>query len=99
MLFGIGHFIWQRNKLSPMFAPSFQTPILQRIDVKLIAEAALFGLGWGLSGLCPGPALANIFSLNEKIFVFLAMMTFGVWVGSSLPVWFEQSTQCDSSIK
>ena len=44
-----------RNK--PLFASSFHLPSLQDIDLRLVAGAAMFGIGWGLVGLCPGPAL------------------------------------------
>lgn len=61
----------------PILAETFSLPTSQTIDVKLIAGAALFGVGWALAGLCPGPALANIGSLNPGILAFVATMLLG----------------------
>ncbi|TJZ83948.1 DUF6691 family protein [Paracoccus hibiscisoli] len=56
----------------------------QRLDGRLIGGAALFGLGWGLSGLCPGPAMASLFFGGPSVWVFFAAMVagmalFGLW--------------------
>ncbi|WP_117234030.1 YeeE/YedE family protein [Vibrio maerlii] len=47
------------------------------IDKKLLAGASLFGLGWGVSGICPGPALASAFYGNLSIYLFILAMIFG----------------------
>lgn len=47
------------------------------IDAPLIGGAALFGIGWGLVGLCPGPALVNLASLSPKVFGFVVAMAIG----------------------
>ena len=51
-------FILKRNK--PLYVKKFSLPTYSKIDVKLILGSGLFGVGWGLSGLCPGPVLSNI---------------------------------------
>lgn len=48
------------GRSAPLFAPRFQLPTRSDIDVSLIAGAALFGIGWGLVGYCPGPALVAL---------------------------------------
>lgn len=48
-----------------------------QIDVPLIVGAALFGLGWGIGGYCPGPALTALANLNAEAFVFVAAMIAG----------------------
>jgi hypothetical protein len=64
--------ILKRN--APLFASSFKLPTTQDIDAKLIGGAALFGLGWGLSGFCPGPAVASVvFGRAESIAFVIAM--------------------------
>jgi uncharacterized membrane protein YedE/YeeE len=48
-----------------------------RIDAPLIAGAALFGVGWGIGGYCPGPALTALANLSAEVFVFVAAMIAG----------------------
>jgi uncharacterized membrane protein YedE/YeeE len=48
------------------------------IDRRLVIGAAIFGVGWGLSGFCPGPALANLGALRVEAFVFVPAMTIGM---------------------
>jgi uncharacterized protein len=48
------------------------------IDKKLVIGSALFGVGWGIFGVCPGPALANLFMLNGKMIVFFIAMITGM---------------------
>ena len=64
--------IFKRN--APLFANSFRLPTSQDIDAKLLGGAALFGLGWGLTGFCPGPAIASVvFGKTESITFVIAM--------------------------
>lgn len=62
----------------PMFAEAFQLPGTKIIDAKLIGGAALFGLGWGLSGFCPGPAIASLVFGNAQSIIFVAAMAAGI---------------------
>lgn len=69
-------------KLSkPMFADGFDLPTKTAIDLQLLTGAALFGIGWGISGFCPGPAIASMAYLNGDIFVFLGSMFLGAFLG------------------
>jgi uncharacterized protein len=69
----MGYQIVFRRK-APLFAASFRLPTSQDIDAKLLGGAALFGLGWGLSGFCPGPAIASlVFGRMESITFVIAM--------------------------
>jgi uncharacterized membrane protein YedE/YeeE len=62
------------RRSAPLFATSFRFPTSQDIDVKLLGGAALFGLGWGISGFCPGPAIASlVFRRTESITFVIAM--------------------------
>ncbi|TWB27752.1 DUF6691 family protein [Nitrospirillum bahiense] len=53
-------FVLGRRRHAPLAAPAFQPPAVRPIDGRLVAGAALFGIGWGLVGYCPGPALAAL---------------------------------------
>ena len=61
----------------PVFESQNQWPARSRIDRPLIAGAALFGIGWGLVGLCPGPAIENLASLSPGIVIFVVAMAVG----------------------
>jgi uncharacterized membrane protein YedE/YeeE len=64
---------------SPAFGDRFDVPPRRSaIDGRLVAGAAIFGVGWGLSGLCPGPAVVSVASGQSGSFVFLAAMVAGV---------------------
>jgi uncharacterized membrane protein YedE/YeeE len=63
------------RRSTPFFATSFRLPTSQDIDAKLLGGAALFGLGWGLGGFCPGPAVASlVFGMTESITFVIAMV-------------------------
>jgi uncharacterized membrane protein YedE/YeeE len=65
------------RRLRPVLDESFRLPA-GLIDGQLIFGAAVFGLGWGLVGLCPGPALVSIVLASPAIFVFVPAMLIGV---------------------
>lgn len=75
----IGYKLILRNP-GPLLAKSFQLPTKQDIDPKLVIGAALFGIGWGLSGLCPGPAIVGITLAPQKIGVFILSMIAGILI-------------------
>jgi uncharacterized membrane protein YedE/YeeE len=56
----------------------FSIPTRRDLDASLIGGAALFGVGWGLVGLCPGPALANLFRGSVEVAIFVAAMLAGM---------------------
>ncbi|MEE8445686.1 MAG: DUF6691 family protein [Alphaproteobacteria bacterium] len=78
-------FAWARRAgAAPLRAASFDFPKRRDIDPRLIAGAAIFGVGWGLSGLCPGPAIAGLASGLAPIAAFATAMIagmalFGIW--------------------
>ena len=69
-------FILRRN--TPLMAKSFSLPSVTTIDTRLLGGAALFGIGWGIYGYCPGPALSAMVYLNSDTFVFVAAMLAGM---------------------
>ena len=71
-------FILRRGK--PVAATSFEEPKGTSIDAPLIVGAAIFGVGWGISGYCPGPAIATLGTGSLSALVFVAAMAGGMWV-------------------
>ncbi len=69
-----------KKRSAPLFADVFHLPTKTEIDYRLLVGAALFGVGWGLGGLCPGPAVTSILIANLGIVVFIAAMIFGMWI-------------------
>lgn len=69
---------------APLFAERFSLPTSTQIDLRLVAGAALFGIGWGLAGFCPGPALASVYSGGASAWVFVAAMLTGMWAARRL---------------
>jgi uncharacterized membrane protein YedE/YeeE len=72
------HFILQRR--SPLLAPSFDLPTSKSIDSKLVVGALIFGVGWGLSGYCPGPAVAQLAAPDAETLYFLPPLLAGWWL-------------------
>jgi uncharacterized membrane protein YedE/YeeE len=68
-------FVLARPK--PLFSEKFHLPEKTRIDIPLVAGAALFGIGWGIAGYCPGPALTALTTLSTESMVFVAAMIGG----------------------
>lgn len=71
-------FALARRRGMPVFAAQSLWPTRKDIDPPLVIGAALFGIGWGLVGLCPGPALVNLAGLGLPVIVFVAAMAVGM---------------------
>lgn len=85
---------WQLTRgRTPVLAPAFPTPADPRLDRKLILGSILFGMGWGLSGLCPGPALASLSFGGYGGIVFLVAMLAGMGITPALHRRLDAATQ------
>lgn len=80
------YFLVIRRRKQPVCETSFSVSTNTVIDKRLITGASLFGVGWGLAGICPGPAVTSLPSQNGIIVVFLVAML----VGMSLVNRYEQ---------
>src|SRR5688572_23090387 len=60
-----------RARQVPLFDAQFHQPEFNRIDAPLVGGAALFGIGWGMSGICPGPAISLIAFWPDNLLIFL----------------------------
>jgi hypothetical protein len=69
------HFVTRRPR--PIIAAEFQLPATRRIDLPLVLGAAIFGVGWGLAGYCPGPAFVGAGAGTETALLFLPAMIAG----------------------
>lgn len=65
---------------APVLAARFQIPALKQIDRPLLLGAALFGIGWGLAGYCPGPALVGLGVLSPEALWFVPAMLLGMYL-------------------
>lgn len=78
-------FAWvRRHSTTTACGDPLQLPTAKRIDGRLLAGSALFGIGWGIAGYCPGPALANLAHVGEAI-AFVAAMLAGSQLVRLLP--------------
>lgn len=66
-----------RRKLTPSGAP-INLPAARRIDRPLVVGSLLFGIGWGIAGFCPGPALVGVGMLEPKALLFVLAMLAGM---------------------
>lgn len=71
-------FALARRRGSPWLSDRFFAPRASQVDARLVGGAALFGLGWGVTGYCPGPALSGVFLLDERALLFAGSYTFTV---------------------
>jgi uncharacterized membrane protein YedE/YeeE len=69
---------------APLLADKFVLPARRRIDARLVSGAALFGIGWGLAGYCPGPAIVSLASASPGVVLFVAAMLVGMLVTGKL---------------
>jgi len=81
LIFSPLHFIFKR-KSRPIFAKNFVVFTNKNIDKNLIVGAMMFGAGWGLAGLCPGPAISAISFLNPSVYLFVLFMFIGFYLGN-----------------
>lgn len=77
-------YFWVRRGAKPWLAAGFAIPTRRDIDVKLVAGAALFGVGWGISGFCPGPSLVALASGGAGVIVFVLTFVAGSWLANAL---------------
>jgi uncharacterized membrane protein YedE/YeeE len=73
-----------RGRRGPLFDHRFYPPPAARIDARLVGGAAVFGIGWGLSGYCPGPALVSLAAGAAPALLFVAAMILGMAIARRL---------------
>jgi uncharacterized membrane protein YedE/YeeE len=63
---------------APWFGGSFKLPVGSRIDARLLGGAALFGIGWGIAGFCPGGAIPALGTGRTEVIIFMAALIAGI---------------------
>ena len=79
----IGHLLIVKRQ-KPILDETFHLPTRRDIDKRLVLGGALFGLGWGLVGFCPGPALVALVSGHSSVLIFVVSMGIGMVVFDSM---------------
>jgi uncharacterized membrane protein YedE/YeeE len=75
---------WVLKHSAPRFASQFHVPTIRTIDQRLAIGAMLFGIGWGLSGYCPGPAIVSLLYGYESTMIFCLAMVAGMLLEAAL---------------
>jgi uncharacterized membrane protein YedE/YeeE len=77
--------VWlARRRTAPLFDRSFWWPELRAIDPRLVVGSAIFGIGWGLSGYCPGPAIVSLPAGGSPVLAFVGAMLVGMVLTSAV---------------
>ena len=84
VLVGFFAFAAARRRARTFLGAAMQLPSRRDIDARLVAGSLVFGVGWGIAGFCPGPALVNFGAGEEKAAVFVAAMLLGMLVEPAL---------------
>ena len=69
---------WARRSARPIWDDAFHVPVRGAVDRRLVVGAAVFGIGWGLSGVCPGPGIVAASTLDPRWLVFVGSMLVGM---------------------
>ena len=75
-------FVLRRD--APLLEPRFQLPTARDIDARLVGGAALFGVGWGIAGFCPGAAVPALGTGRWEVALFVAALLAGLWVARAI---------------
>ena len=67
-----------KKKSTPIMTKEFYWPTRKDIDARLVVGSMLFGIGWGIGGICPGPGLVNVSTLDPKALTFVGSMIAGM---------------------
>ena len=78
---------WVRGSAAPLFADELALPKLRHIDARLVGGSALFGVGWGLGGYCPGPGIVALGTGRGDALLFVAAMALGWLIVARLDAW------------
>lgn len=72
------------DRSAPVLAKAFQVPAIRTIDARLLGGSAVFGVGWGIAGFCPGGALPALGTGRWEVFAFAAAVVVGIYIARFL---------------
>jgi len=80
VLVGLGGFYLLRKRSQAFFGGALHMPARRDVSKPLLIGSMIFGVGWGIAGFCPGPALVAVGAGQSKAFVFVIAMLAGMWI-------------------
>ena len=86
----IGFYVSRRIK-KPLLAERKHLPTKQHIDARLLVGSGMFGVGWGVAGFCPGPALVAVGAAKSGAIIFFVAMLVGMLIFKMVNAWREQA--------
>ncbi|MEE9314129.1 MAG: YeeE/YedE family protein [Rhizobiaceae bacterium] len=78
-------FMYLKTRDAPLFDDTFHLPTKTEIDKRLLIGSAIFGIGWGLIGFCPGPLFSAVPLLEPTALLFIPAMLVGMWAARFVP--------------
>ncbi len=84
LVFAPSYWLIIRKRKEAVCADSFCLSDNKKIDSQLLSGAALFGLGWGIAGICPGPAIASMANGSYSVLGFVVTMLVGMFIGDNI---------------
>ncbi|CAI8857773.1 Protein II and X protein [Pseudomonas jessenii] len=75
---------WARKNRQSLLGARMQLPAKNELDARLIGGSLLFGIGWGIAGICPGPAVALLLTWHWQVLIFFSAMLVGMYFFSAL---------------
>lgn len=84
------HFVAYRlikGRPSPLITTKWSLPTRRDLDLRLVVGAAVFGIGWGLAGICPGPGVVSLLSFAPSAGVFVGAMLVAMWLTAKTEGW------------
>ena len=75
---------WAKRRSRSLLGAPMQLPVKRELDRRLIGGSLLFGIGWGIAGICPGPAVAILLTGHWQVLLFVAAMLLGMLLFEAL---------------
>ncbi len=75
---------WARTRKQSLLGAPMQLPVKRSLDARLIGGSLVFGVGWGIAGFCPGPAVALLSTGRWQVLVFVVAMLVGMYLFAKL---------------